>query len=101
MNMLRPLAHFATACTRTIVRAITAGFDALTGPVGRLNDRVEAHLRDRTSLLRAYYARPVNRQAAPLPVLDGPVDLALRGGTRETGAARPSSATPAPSSAMA
>ncbi|KQP77692.1 hypothetical protein ASF60_06975 [Methylobacterium sp. Leaf113] len=93
MNMLQPVANLATACTRAVVRALTRGFDALTGLVGRLNDRVEAHLRDRTPLLRAYYARPAHRLAAPLPDLGGPIDLALRGGIRETGPGRTTEAS--------
>lgn len=101
MNMVRPIAHLTKACTRAIVRALTGGFDALTGPIGRLNDRVEAHLRDRTPLLRAYYARPAPRLAAPLPVLDGPIDLALRGGIRETAPSRPAETTAPQPSAMA
>ncbi len=82
MRLLRPFAHVASGGIRMLVRALIAGFDGLTGPVGRLNDRVEAHLTNRTTLLRAHYARAANRQAAPLPVLDGPVDLALRGGVK-------------------
>ncbi|KQQ48138.1 hypothetical protein ASF58_02030 [Methylobacterium sp. Leaf125] len=98
MNVLWPVAHLATACMRAIVRALTQGFDALTGPVGRLNDRVEAHLLDRTSLLRAHYARPGHRRVAPLPGLGGPIDLALRGGIPETAASRPTGAmVPRPS----
>lgn len=102
MSRLRQVSHLATGCTHAIVRALTRGFDALTGPVGRLNDRVEAHLRDRTSLLRAHYARSANRQAAPLPVLDGPIDLALRGGIREPASSgQPRDATaPQPSVAV-
>ncbi|MGU3362033.1 hypothetical protein ACLBWX_17045 [Methylobacterium sp. M6A4_1b] len=84
MNILRPVAGLATACTRAIVRALTGSFDALTGPVGRLSDRVEAHLLERTPLLRAYYGRSAPRKAAPVPFLDEPIDLALRGGISET-----------------
>ncbi|KQP30746.1 hypothetical protein ASF49_12215 [Methylobacterium sp. Leaf104] len=84
---------------RALVRSLTGSFDALTGPVGRLNDRVEAQLLDRTPLLRAYYGRSTPRKAAaPLPFLGEPIDLALRGGIRapapgrpaEAGASRPS-----------
>ena len=89
MNMLRSVAHLATACMRATVQALSRGFDALTGPVGRLNDRVEAHLLDWTSLLRAYYADSAHRRAAPLPDLDGPLDLTLRGGIREPASGRP------------
>ncbi|MCJ2043109.1 hypothetical protein MKK58_00885 [Methylobacterium sp. J-078] len=80
MNVLRPVAHLSAAGLRAVAHVLTAGFDALTGPVGRLSDRLEAHLLARTTLLRAYYARPSHRLSAPLPILDAPADLALRGG---------------------
>ncbi len=80
MPDLRSLARLPVAGARLIGHALTAGFDGLVGPVGRMNARIEAHLHDRTRLLRAHYAERTNRGAAPLPVLDAPIDLALRGG---------------------
>ena len=84
MTVFRTITHVPIIGARILVRALTAGFDRLTGPVGRMSDRIEAHLFERTRLLRAFYADPSHRQAAPLPYLDAPLDLALRGGIRET-----------------
>lgn len=83
MNILAKIGDAIAAGTGAIARALTAGFDALTGPVGRMNDRFEAHLRDRTKLLRAHYGDKANREAKPLPVVEGPIDLSMRGGMRE------------------
>ena len=83
MSIFRKPADLAASGMGATVHALTAGFDALTGLVARMNGRVEAHLRDRTTLLRAHYARRSNRQSRPLPVVDGPVDLSLRGGIRQ------------------
>lgn len=83
MSIFRKSADLAASGMSATVHALTAGFDALTGLVARMNGRVEAHLRDRTTLLRAHYARRSNRQSRPLPVVDGPVDLSLRGGIRQ------------------
>lgn len=84
MNALSPVARLPAACTRRVVRALTTGFDAMVGPVGRLSDRIEAHLAERTTLLRAYYSVPAHRRAAPLPILEAPIDLAMRGGMERT-----------------
>lgn len=83
MSILRKIGDVIASGTGAVARALTAGFDALTGPVGRINDRVEAHLRDRTTLLRAHYGNKANREAKPLPVLEGPIDLSMRGGMRD------------------
>ena len=85
MNALGPVTRLPASCLRAGVRGLTRGFDALLGPVGRLNDRIEAHLLERTPLLRRHYADLASRQAAPLPILEAPIDLALRGGIGETG----------------
>lgn len=61
MTFLHRIAHLSTAIVQGIVRGLTHGFDALVGPVGRLSDRVEAHLLDRTRLLRAHYAASADR----------------------------------------
>ena len=60
MTLLHRIGRFLQASLRLFVRALTGGFDALVGPVGRLNDRIEAHLLDRTRLLRAHYAATSN-----------------------------------------
>lgn len=83
MSILHKTSDIAATGLGATVRALTAGFDALTGLVGRMNGRVEQHWLDRTTLLRAHYARKTNRQAHPLPVLDAPIDLSLRGGIKE------------------
>lgn len=59
MTRLHRIAHALSTSVQSIGRAVTRGFDALVGPVGRLNDRVEAHLEKRTRLLRAHYAGSV------------------------------------------
>ncbi|KQT56917.1 hypothetical protein ASG52_02220 [Methylobacterium sp. Leaf456] len=83
MRILDKIGDGIVTGTGAMARALTAGFDALTGPVGRMNERVEAHLRDRTQLLRAHYGDKANRQAKPLPVVEAPIDLSMRGGVRE------------------
>lgn len=83
MSILRKTSDIAATGMNATVRALTAGFDAMTGLVGRMNGRVEQHLLDRTTLLRAHYAQQTNRQAKPLPVLDAPIDLSLRGGIKK------------------
>lgn len=63
MTFLRRITHASAAAVQGIARNLTRGFDALVGPVGRLSDRIETHLLDRTRLLRAHYAAPMNRTA--------------------------------------
>lgn len=63
MTFLHRIAHVPVAVVQGIVRGITRGFDALVGPIGRLSDRIESHLLDRTRLLRAHYAAPASRPA--------------------------------------
>ncbi|MDB5648051.1 MAG: hypothetical protein JWQ05_3720, partial [Methylobacterium sp.] len=50
MTIFRTIPHVPIAGARILVRALTAGFDRLTGPVGRMSDRIEAHLLERTRL---------------------------------------------------
>lgn len=83
MSLFQKIGNVVATGTGAIAGALTAGFDALTGPVGRINERVEAHLLDRTKLLRAHYGDKANRVAKPLPVIEGPIDLSMRGGMRE------------------
>ncbi|WP_342153527.1 hypothetical protein [Methylorubrum sp. SB2] len=83
MSIWQKIGDVIAKGTGAVARVLTAGFDALTGPVGRINERVEAHLLDRSKLLRAHYGDKTNREAKPLPVLEGPIDLSLRGGVRE------------------
>jgi len=63
MTFLHRIAHSIAAVVRGIVQGLTLGFDALVGPVGRLSDKIEAHLLNRTHLLRAHYAAPRRRDA--------------------------------------
>lgn len=83
MSILHKTSQTAATGLGAVARALTAGFDALTGLVARMNGRFEQHWLDRTKLLRAHYDQRTNRQASPLPVLDGPIDLSLRGGIKE------------------
>jgi hypothetical protein len=61
MTFLHRIAHVPAAVVQGIVRGLTHGFDALVGPVGRLSQRFETHLLDRTRLLRAHYAASTSR----------------------------------------
>lgn len=83
MRIVRPFTRAASSGMRALVQGIIHTSDALTGLTGRMNDRVEAHLSERTKLLRAHYADRATRQVKPLPVVEAPIDLSLRGGVRE------------------
>lgn len=83
MSIVHKTADLAATGMGATVRVLTAGLDALTGAVARMNERAETHLRDRTTLLRAHYGKKSNRDAKPLPVVEAPIDLALRDGVRD------------------
>lgn len=83
MRIVRPFTRAAADGIQALVRGISLGSDALIRLTDRMNDRFEAHWMERTTLMRAHYADRANRQAKPLPVVEAPIDLSLRGGVKE------------------
>ncbi|GJE76189.1 hypothetical protein [Methylorubrum suomiense] len=83
MSIFRRIGGVAATMMRATVGALTTVLDATTRIVDRMNGRIEAHLLDRTKLLRAHYEQKTNRQAKPLPIIEGPIDLAMRSGVRD------------------
>ncbi|HJE24508.1 hypothetical protein [Methylorubrum populi] len=68
MHVLRSIRHACGRGLHRFVAGLTTGLDGLTGRVGHLSDRCDAHLARRTPHLRARYRRE-GPQPLDLPFL--------------------------------